>query len=103
MARNNTYAVNYYGRKLLDEYRGDRIEGLEYVVTKFDQFGGEEDVYHVVQSTFGEECTCKAAHRHTCRHREMVNIFKAAERTDTDWRYNYDEKIEARKWRSIAS
>jgi len=103
MAKGDTYAVNYRGKTLLDEYRGDRVQGDEYAVTKFDKLGGEADVYFVVRSTFGEDCTCKAAHRITCRHRQMVNIFLQAERVNGNWRYNYDEKVEPKRWRSIKS
>jgi len=103
MAKGDTYSVHYLGKKLLDDFRGDRIHGDEYAVTKFDKMGGEADVYRVVRSTFGEECTCKAANRHTCRHREMVNVFLKAERVNGNWRYNYDEKVEANRWRSTRS
>jgi hypothetical protein len=102
MAKGDEYAVHYKGKKLLDDFRGDRITGDEYVVTKFGKMG-DEDVYFVTQSTFGDECTCKASNRYSCRHRQMVYIFRTAKRLNTNWRYNFDEKIEARKWRSIES
>jgi hypothetical protein len=103
MAKGDTYSVHEQGKKLLDEYRGDRIYGNVFGVTKFDKLGAEEIVHFVTQSTFGDECTCKAAHRADCRHRQMVYIFKAANRLNTEWRYNYDEKVEPKKWRSTKS
>jgi hypothetical protein len=100
MAKGETYTVHFYRTKVLDEFRGDRITAREYAVTKYNKHGDEDCVYFVTQSIFGDDCTCKANNRHTCRHRDMVTIFKAANRLGNEWSYNYDEKIEARKWRS---
>lgn len=85
MAKGDTYSVHRYSD--------------QFAVTKFDKLGGEASVYFVSQGDH-DECTCYASNKPDCRHRQMVRVFQEAERVDTNWRYNYDEKIEARKWQS---
>lgn len=91
MAKKDTYSVHYQKQKLLDQFRGDRIYGDEYAVIKYDDLGAETGVYHVVMSTLGDMCDCPASQRPTCRHREMVYIFKDQGMMDKeDVRYSYD-------------
>jgi hypothetical protein len=93
VAKKDTYSIHYQRQKLLDQFRGDRIFGDEYAVIKYDQLGVEGGIYHVVCSTLGDMCDCPAGQRETCRHREMVYIFKDAGMMDRETaRYNYDTK-----------
>jgi hypothetical protein len=89
MAKGDTYSVSRYNG--------------QYAVTKYDKLGGEGDVYFVTQDFKGDTCTCYASNKQDCRHRQMVRIFQDKKRVDSDWRFNYDEKIEAKRWRSIKS
>jgi hypothetical protein len=93
MAKKDTYSIHYQKQTLIDQYRGDRVYGDEYAVIKYDSLGIEADIYHVVCSTLGDMCTCPASQRPTCRHREMVYIFKDTGMMDRETaRYNYDTK-----------
>jgi hypothetical protein len=94
MAKHDTYTVHYKGQKTVDFFKSEPILGEKYDVLKYDERGIETGVYTVtVNPIAGEFCECKASHAKTCRHREMVRIFKEAFQIDKDdLRYNFDRK-----------
>jgi hypothetical protein len=63
------YSVRHAGRKVLDEYRGDRIYGDVYWVAK-----NGVDCYEVIISMFGPDCNCPAGihGNQKCKHIAMV-------------------------------
>lgn len=62
------YSVQKGNPKLLDEFRGDRIVGDVYVITK-----DGIPTYEVTMSTLGEWCNCKGFTSHgKCKHIRMV-------------------------------
>jgi hypothetical protein len=62
------YGVKANGKKLLDEYRGDRTYGDCFIILK----DGKE-TYEVILSTIGDICNCKAGeHGHDCKHVRMA-------------------------------
>lgn len=79
-----------YTVQALDETR------MKFRVSKHDQIVHfEQGDYEVERKPAGYmTCTCFAATRSTCRHREMVLIFEDAKRLNTGALYNYDKK----KW-----
>jgi hypothetical protein len=73
-----TYTVKPNGKKLLDEYRGDRIYGDCYIILK----NGKE-TYEVVLSTIADFCNCPAGqHEKHCKHIDMA--YKAAFVSEVD-------------------
>jgi hypothetical protein len=91
MAKKDTYSVHSKGKKVLDDFRGDRITGDVFAVIKYDAMGGEAGAYNVITSTIGDRCDCPAGQKQTCRHREMVYIFKEQGELDSQTaRYSYD-------------
>jgi hypothetical protein len=63
-----TYVVKPNGKKLLDEYRGDRTFGDCFIILK----NGLEK-YEVVVSTLGDQCNCLGWINHgKCKHIQMV-------------------------------
>lgn len=70
----DTYSVKANGKKLLDEYRGDRIYGDCFIILKNDK-----ETYEVVLSTIGDICNCLAGqHGHNCKHLTMALEYKSA-------------------------
>jgi hypothetical protein len=66
--KKTTYAVKPNGKRLLDDFRGDRIYGDRYIIIK-----DGEDRYEVMFSTFGEVCDCLGfMHVGKCKHVQMV-------------------------------
>ena len=62
------YAVKANGKKLLDEFRGDRVFGDCFVILKDDV-----EVYEVVTSTLGDFCNCPGfIHHSKCKHITLV-------------------------------
>ena len=62
------YEVKPNGKKLLDEYRGDRVFGDCYVILK----DGKES-YEVVISTIVDSCNCPGfTHHGHCKHIDMT-------------------------------
>ncbi len=61
------YTVKPAGRKLVDDFRGDRIFGEVYTIVKDDV-----DTYSVTCSTIGAWCDCPGGRRGKCKHLEMV-------------------------------
>jgi hypothetical protein len=93
MARKDTYTIHSKGKRALDDFRGDRIYGDVYAVLKYDPHGVEYGVYNVTCSMLGDWCECKAMMNRSCRHRDMVYIFKEAGQIDKDnLRYDFDKK-----------
>jgi hypothetical protein len=84
MAKSDTYSVHRYNG--------------QYAVTKFDKLDVERGMYLVSQYGDRDTCTCYASNKPDCRHRQMVRTFQEKNRVDSDWRYNYDEKVEPKKW-----
>jgi hypothetical protein len=67
-----TYGIKPAGTQLLDEYRGDRIYGDCFIITK-----NGKDAYEVTTSTLGDFCNCPAGrHGKDCKHLKMVYEYK---------------------------
>jgi hypothetical protein len=67
------YSVQKGNSKLLDEFRGDRIYGDVYVITK-----DGAPHYEVVVATLGEWCNCKGFVNHgNCKHIKMAQDYRA--------------------------
>lgn len=60
-------------------------DGDQYRITKFDD--GEPAASYLCTPT---ECECPAAHRDTCRHRQMLPIFIDQSLTNTHWFLAWD-------------
>jgi hypothetical protein len=71
-----TYKIEFSGQRVLDDYRGDRIYGDVYIVSKFTDDKNDAN-YEVTISTLGETCTCPGRSHSMCKHRQMVEIFRA--------------------------
>jgi hypothetical protein len=56
-------------------------DGDGYRITKFDRDGEVESTYLTTDTT----CECPAGHRHTCRHRQMLPMFRARGLIDSPW------------------
>jgi hypothetical protein len=66
------YSVKANGKKLLDEFRGDRIFGDCFVILK-----GDAEAYEVINSTLGDWCNCPGfVHHGKCKHLAMVYEYK---------------------------
>lgn len=62
------YSVQKGNSKLLDDYRGDRIYGSVYIITK-----DGVPTYEIVTSTIGEWCDCPGFRNHgKCKHLNMA-------------------------------
>jgi hypothetical protein len=71
----STYEVKSNGRKLLDEFRGDRIYGDCFVILK----DGKEK-YEVILSTIGDICNCPGGiHHGNCKHIGMALDYRFAQ------------------------
>jgi hypothetical protein len=58
------YSVSKANSRLLDEFRGDRIMGDVYIISK-----NGLPAYEVTISTLGEECNCQGfVHHGRCKH-----------------------------------
>jgi hypothetical protein len=78
MAKKDTYSVHTKAAEV-------------FSVLKYDALGEATGVYTVMSSPNGFQCDCPAASRGTCRHREMVQLFKHEGFVDNPHvRYNYD-------------
>lgn len=85
MARNHLYTIK-------------STSDTTFSVTKFDlDFNPEGELYHVSVIGAGKQqstiCTCPAGHRTTCRHRQMLDVFKEEERIDSGWFYHFDKRV----------
>ena len=78
-----------------------RSEGpTRWKVTKvFDSDPRGMKTYDVAESGNSLVCTCFAGHRNTCRHREMIGVFKVNHAIDTGAMYQFDTKT----WREPIS
>ena len=66
------YSIKPNGRKLLDQYRGDRTYGDCFVILKNDV-----ETYEVVISTIADYCNCPGFVNHgKCKHIAMVYEYK---------------------------
>ena len=66
--KEDIYTIKENGQKLLDDYRGDKIYGVCFIIMK----NGEE-VYEVMMSTVGDVCNCPGYTNHSkCKHIKMV-------------------------------
>lgn len=76
MAKQSTYKIEYVGKRVVDEYRGDRTMGDKYSVTN-----SNNATYYVMLSELYDDCTCPSfTHRQiSCKHIEMVHKFRATE------------------------
>lgn len=62
-----------------------------YRVAKFDDALNFETSYDMPKLHNGVVmCSCPAANRHTCRHRDMLEIFKDEKHIGDGWFYDYD-------------
>lgn len=68
------YAVQHAGTRTLDDFRGDRVTGSLFKVTKFTPSTNDITEYEVCLSTLGDFCTCPAGTHHAgeCKHLKMV-------------------------------
>ena len=58
-------------------------------VVKMDRDWNQEDTYHV--SKHVNVCSCFAGNKTTCRHRELVEVFKRANAVDSRRAYDFDK------------
>lgn len=70
------YTVQPAGTRVLDDYRGDRVLGDVYKVTKFTPSNNDITEYQVTISTFGVECNCPGGRHPNCKHRDMVRRYR---------------------------
>ena len=68
----------YNAKKLKDHYQ----------ITKFDDELEVESSYN----TSSETCDCPAGVRDTCRHRQMLPEFVEADRYDSSWFFDWDNR-----------
>lgn len=66
------YAVKFVRKTVVDDFRGDRILGDLYCVTKFIPSTSQITEYEVTLSTIGDWCTCPGGRRYKCKHLGMV-------------------------------
>lgn len=57
-------------------------------MVKFDDLLNVLAVYELKQRRV-VHCECFRANTHTCRHREMLEMFKVKKRVNKGWFYNY--------------
>ena len=67
-------------------YYNCKPSGDLYRITKFDTDANPEGSY----LTDGIECDCPAGVRPTCRHRQMLPLFKASPATNGEAFFNFD-------------
>lgn len=67
-------------------YYNCKPSGDQYRITKFDTDANPESSY----LTDGIECDCPAGVRPTCRHRQMLPLFKASKATNGEAFFNFD-------------
>lgn len=67
----------------------DKPESFE--VVKMDHDFEHIETYHVSKVPGANVCTCFAGNKDTCRHRQMVEIFREAGKLDSREAYNYDK------------
>lgn len=60
-----------------------------YEINKFDEDLNPLEQYQVTS----KECTCKASHRPTCRHRQMLLQFQGKGRINTGWMLEFDNDV----------
>jgi hypothetical protein len=66
------YSVSKGNSKLLDEFRGDRIYGDVYIISK-----DTLPAYEVTISTLGDFCNCQGyVHHSKCKHLDMVYKYR---------------------------
>lgn len=63
------------------------IEG-QYTISKFSNDGDYQSAYTVSEDTY--TCTCPAAQRESCRHREMLQTFIEEDHIGDGWMYDFD-------------
>jgi hypothetical protein len=74
-----------------DTYSVHTKKGESFSVLKYDALGEATGVYTVMSTPSGYTCDCPAAVRGTCRHREIVQLFRQEGMIDNpSVRYNYD-------------
>ena len=59
-----------------------------YEINKFDEDLNPQGTYEVTL----KECTCKAMHRPTCRHRQMLPVFQHTGRVNTGWMLEFEDQ-----------
>jgi hypothetical protein len=95
MSSNDLYTVAHKGKKLVDEFRGDRVYGDSYLVVKVNKIlRTETGFYNVTTSTIGDWCDCPAGSRHPgpCRHQQMVSLFKTKKALNKGKLYDFDKQ-----------
>ena len=76
MSKQSVYRIERKGRKVIDDYRGDRIYGDTYTVLKDGR-----PAYEVVTSTLADWCDCPAGRRWgKCKHLQMAYDFQVYEK-----------------------
>jgi hypothetical protein len=66
------YSVSKGNAKLLDDFRGDRIYGDMYIISK-----NTVPTYEVIISQLGDFCNCKGyINRGQCKHLNMVYKYR---------------------------
>lgn len=65
------YAVRYVRKHGVDDYRGDRILGDLFKVTKFEPPDRVTE-YEVILSELGDLCNCPGSRHADCKHRRMA-------------------------------
>jgi hypothetical protein len=75
MKKEAEYTIRFVGNRVVDAYRGDRIMGRMYEVTKFIASSNDITTYEVTLSEIADMCTCPAGRRDDCKHRRMVREY----------------------------
>lgn len=76
-----------------DVYTVDDVGRGRFLCTKYPIHSpgfGETAVYAITPNGGTSLCTCFAGTGETCRHRQMVEVFRAAGRLSTGSIYHYD-------------
>ena len=78
------YTVQHVGTRVLDDFRGDRVTGSLFKVTKFTPSTNDITEYEVVLSTIGDFCSCPAGMHHAgdCKHLKMVREWRTTHGND---------------------
>ncbi len=72
------------------EYYSRRTTPQGYRIVKFDEAINVLAIYELIQRRGYVSCQCFQASKHTCRHRQMIEIFIQYARVDQGWFYAYD-------------
>lgn len=73
---------------------GIRTTPTGYRVLKYDQYLNFMAQYDMRKTSRSVHCSCPAANRPDCRHRQMIQVFLHKHRLDQGWFYEYDKQ----KW-----